>query len=587
MNQPVEPKVPLTQTQDIAATMAGEGLVMIVDDEEFVIELIHGFLESAGYKRFMSTSDSPKAIDLMQRERPQVVLLDINMPQMNGFQILEAMRSDPALQHIPAIVLTSADDPETKLKALGLGASDFLRKPVDFSELVLRLRNTLAAKAYQDYLAYYDRATGLANRQRFMHELERALRDSQEDSCMGAVLEFDLDRFKQINEALGPAAGDRVIKEAGQRIRGTMHSLSRAGDAGAVQGVAARSGGDEFSVVLPAVSNVQHAARVAESLLRALALPYQIDGKELHVTASAGLALFPADGTIIDELVKNAAAALHQAKQAGRNSYRFYSKEFNDKAAQRLTLEGELRKAIERGELELFYQPKLRVATREVCGAEALLRWRHPQRGLVPPNEFIPVAEESGLILGVGEWAIHAACRQLRDWDAAGLQRVSIAVNVSPRQFQPQLPGIVRAAVDSTGQGEYLRLELTESSVMGDPQKAINLLGELKGLGMKLSIDDFGTGYSSLSYLQKLPLDELKIDCSFVFAIRPHGGQAVLVDLIIGMAHSLGLSVVAEGVETELQLDYLRKRGCDECQGFLFSEPLPAAEFATKFLKHA
>jgi len=587
MNQPVEPKVPLTQTQDIAGTMAGEGLVMIVDDEEFVIELIHGFLESAGYKRFISTSDSPKAIDLMQRERPQVVLLDINMPQMNGFQILEAMRSDPALQHIPAIVLTSADDPETKLKALGLGASDFLRKPVDFSELVLRLRNTLAAKAYQDYLAYYDRATGLANRQRFMNELERALRDSQEDSCMGAVLEFDLDRFKQINEALGPAAGDRVIEEAGRRIRGTMHSLSRAGDAAAVQGVAARSGGDEFSVVLPAVSNVQHAARVAESLLRALALPYQIDGKELHVTASAGLALFPADGTIIDELVKNAAAALHQAKQAGRNSYRFYSKEFNDKAAQRLTLEGELRKAIERGELELFYQPKLRVATREVCGAEALLRWRHPQRGLVPPNEFIPVAEESGLILGVGEWAIHAACRQLRDWDAAGLQRVSIAVNVSPRQFQPQLPGIVRAAVDSTGQGEYLRLELTESSVMGDPQKAINLLGELKGLGMKLSIDDFGTGYSSLSYLQKLPLDELKIDCSFVFAIRPHGGQAVLVDLIIGMAHSLGLSVVAEGVETELQLDYLRKRGCDECQGFLFSEPLPAAEFATKFLKHA
>jgi len=587
MNQPVEPKVPLTQTQDIAATMAGEGLVMMVDDEEFVIELIQAFLESAGYKRFISTSDSPKAIDLMQRERPQVVLLDINMPEMNGFQILEAMRSDPALQHIPAIVLTSADDPETKLKALGLGASDFLRKPVDSSELVLRLRNTLAAKAYQDYLAYYDRATGLANRQRFMNELERALRDSQENSCMGAVLEFNLDRFKQINEALGPAAGDRVIKEAGRRIRGTMHSLSRAGDAGAVQGVAARFGGDEFSVVVAAVKNMQHAARVAESLLRALALPYQIDGKELHVTASAGLALFPADGTIIDELVKNAAAALHSAKQAGRNSYRFYSKEFNDKAARRLTLEGWLRKAIERGELELFYQPKLRVATREVCGAEALLRWRHPQRGLVPPNEFIPVAEESGLILGVGEWAIHAACRQLRDWDAAGLQRVSIAVNVSPRQFQPQLPGIVRAAVDSTGQGEYLQLELTESSVMGDPQKAINLLGELKGLGMKLSIDDFGTGYSSLSYLQKLPLDELKIDCSFLFAIRPDGGEAVLVDLIIGMAHSLGLSVVAEGVETELQLDYLRKRGCDECQGFLFSEPLPAAEFATKFLKHA
>jgi diguanylate cyclase len=585
MNQPVEPKAQLSQTQNLAAAMAGEALVMMVDDEELVIELIRTYLETAGYKRFVFTTEPRKAVELMLRERPQVVLLDIRMPGMSGFDIMQAMRDESSLQHIPVIVLTSVDDPETKLKALGLGVTDFLAKPVDESELVLRLRNTLAAKAYQDYLAYYDRATGLANRQRFMSELERALRDAYGNARMGAVLEFDLDRFKQINEALGPATGDQVIREAGRRIRRAVHGLVRADEVAVQQALGARFGGDEFSVLLPSVANVEQASRVVESVLRALAVPYQVDGKELHVTASAGVALFPADGVVIDEVVRNTEAALHQAKQAGRNGYRFYSKEFNDKAAHRLSLENQLRMAIERGELELCFQPKVRVESRALCGAEALLRWRHPQRGIVLPGEFVPVAEESGLIVALGEWALHAACRQLREWNAAGLRRVPVSVNVSPRQFQPQLPRIVQHAIRSTGQAGYLRLEVTESSVMADPQKAVTLLRELKALGIRLSIDDFGTGYSSLSYLQKLPLDELKIDRSFLSGIRAEGGDAVLVDVIIAMAHGLGLSVVAEGVENEAQLEYLRKRGCDECQGFLFSEPLQAADFAARFLK--
>ena len=584
MNQPVEPKMALSQTQNLAVAMAGEALVMMVDDEEVVIDLIQAYLDSAGYRRFISTTDPRKALALMLRERPQVVLLDINMPGMSGLQIMQAMRADPSLQHVPVIVLTAVNDPETKLKALGLGASDFLGKPVDESELVLRLRNTLAAKAYQDYLAYYDRLTGLANRHRFMSELDRAAREAYVEGRMGAVLEFDLDRFKQINEALGPATGDHVIREAGRRIRRAMHGFIRADEATLQQALGARFGGDEFSVLLPSVSNVEQASRVAEAVLRALADPYQVDAKELHLTASAGVALFPADGVAIDEVVRNAEAALRQAKQAGGNGYRFYSKEFNDKAALRLSIESQLRKAIERGELELFYQPKLRVESRVVCGAEALLRWHHPQRGIVPPGEFVSVAEESGLIAALGEWALHTACRQLLEWDAAGLKRVPISVNLSPRQFQPQLAAIVQQAIGVTGQAEYLRLEVTESSVMADPQKAITLLRELKALGMKLSLDDFGTGYSSLSYLQKLPLDELKIDRSFLSGIRSEGGDAVLVDIIIAMAHGLGLTVVAEGVESEMQLEYLRKRGCDECQGFLFSQPLRAAEFAAGFL---
>jgi diguanylate cyclase (GGDEF)-like protein len=581
MTHPIDPILKQAVTQNILASMAGEALVMMVDDENLVVELVQACLEAAGYRRFVSTSEAAKAIAMMQRERPDVVLLDISMPEVDGFQILERMHADARLQHIPTIVLTSADDPATKLKALEFGASDFLRKPVDSTELVLRLRNTLAAKAYQDYLAYYDRVTGLANRQRFMEELERALRAAQACGGMGAVLHLDLDRFKQINEALGPVTGDAVIKVAGRRIGNALEALARPG---AARVLAARFASDEFSVMLDAVADIEQAARAAEALLRALALPYYVNGRDLHVSASIGIAVFLADGSRADGLVKNATAALRQAKQAGRNAYRFYSREFNATAERRLNTEAELRRALERGELELYYQPKFDIARNALSGAEAVLRWRHPERGLVMPEEFIAIAEDAGLIVPVGTWVLHAACRQLRQWADARLPRVPTSVNVSPRQFLPQLPAIVRDAVLSTGQGPYLRLEITESSVMSDPQSAIGLLAELKALGIKLSIDDFGTGYSSLSYLERLPLDELKIDRSFLSAIRP-GADAVLVDVMIAMAHGLGLTVVAEGVETKLQLDYLRKRGCDEGQGFLFSEPLPAVEFAARFLK--
>ncbi|MEO8718044.1 MAG: EAL domain-containing protein [Burkholderiales bacterium] len=577
----------LGTTRGLALAMQGDALIMMVDDEPEMIDVIRRFVERAGYKRFMHTSKAPEAIELMRRDRPDVVLLDVRMPGMSGFEILEQMRADAQLQHTPVIVLTAAADPETMLKALEIGATDFLRKPVDRSELVLRLRNTLTSKAYQDFLAFFDRTTGLVNRQRFLSELERTLFDADAPGRMGALLQLGLDRFRQINEALGPAAGDSVIREAGRRIRGVLQANLDSEERHDHQPFAARFSGDEFSVLLPTIPNAEYPSHLADELLRALALPMDLGGKELRVTASIGVALFPANGLNGDELVKNAGAALHEAKNAGRNTFRYYSKELNAKAAQRLGIEEDLRRALERAELRLFYQPKFSIAGNEFCGAEALMRWQHPQRGLVPPNDFIPVAEESGLIASVGEWALNAACRQLQEWGAAGLRRVPIAVNVSPRQFQPQLPGIVRGAIAATGQREFLRLELTESSVMGNPKAAIKLLGELRDIGMRLSIDDFGTGYSSLSYLHLLPLHELKIDRSFIATISPQGGEAVLVDVIIAMAHSLGLTVVAEGVETQAQLDYLRTHGCDECQGFFFSKPLPAADFAAKYLERA
>ena len=568
----------------------GESLVMMVDDEPLVIEIAQAFLEEAGYRRFVSTSDSTAALAMALRERPDVLLLDINMPKVSGFDVLAAMREEKTLKSIPVIVLTSADDAETKLRSLELGAADFLRKPVDPSELALRMKNTLAAKAYRDFLAHYDAVTELPNRPRFMEQLERTLLRSREHGDNGALLQFDLDRFKQVNEALGPAIGDQLLHQAAKRLAAELEAMFEAQELGdnSSAGYLARFGGDEFSVIFAELSNLDHVARAAQRLLKVLAEPYQIQGHDIVVTSSIGTALFPADGEDVDTVVKNAGVALSQAKQQGRGECRFYSKEFNAMALQRLSLEGQLRRAVEQGELRLFYQPKFQVATRRLSGAEALLRWQHPERGLVPPMEFIPIAEQSGLIVPIGEWVLLAACRQNVEWAAQGLPRVPIAVNVSPRQFrQTGFARAVKSAIAATGQVEYLRLELTESSIMDDPESAIRVLQELKALGIKLSIDDFGTGYSSMSYLNRLPLDELKVDRSFLAEIKKPDDRVVLVDAIIALAHSLVLNVVAEGVETDEQLQYLARRKCDEAQGFLFSKPVPAEEFSAKFLKPA
>ena len=567
-----------------------KSLVMMVDDEPLVIEITQALLEDAGYRRFVSTSNPAEALALMLRERPNVLLLDINMPKVSGFDVLSGIRADKALNRVPVIVMTSADDPETKLKALELGAMDFLRKPVDPTELALRIRNTLAAKAHAEYVTHFDTVTGLPNRQRFMEQLERALAGAREGRLSGALLQFNIDRFKKVNEALGPAAGDQVLQLAGQRLAGEVHAMAKSEAFGdhAVRGFLARFGGDEFSVMLAALANVEQAARIARRLLDALQQPNDVEGRNVVVTGSLGVTLFPADGTDADTIVRNAGVALTKAKQSGGNAYRFYAKEISATALQRLSLESDLRHAVARGELRLFFQPKIDMATRKLAGAEALMRWQHPERGLVSPAEFIPIAEEAGLIVPMGEWALLEACRRSAAWAAQGLPKVKVAVNVSPRQFhQGKLAEAVKAAIAATGGAVHLQLELTESSIMHDPQSAIRVLQELKALGVTLSIDDFGTGYSSLSYLNQLPLDELKIDRSFLAAIKNADAPVALVDTIIAMAHSLGLKVVAEGVETEVQFDYLRRRKCEEAQGFLISKPVPADEFAAKFLKAA
>jgi diguanylate cyclase (GGDEF)-like protein len=560
-----------------------DATVMMIDDEETTIDVLQAFLENEGYKRFVTTSESSRAMELITSENPDVLLLDLHMPKVTGFDILTLLRRDQRFRHMPVIVLTSATDSDTKLKALQLGASDFLAKPVDPSELALRLRNTLAAKAYQDRLTFYDSLTGLPNRRLFMDRLLWSLRCAKREGTSGAVLHVDLDHFKKINDTLGHEIGDGLLVEVGRRLQPCVPELGalNGSDGADSQPFLSRVGGDEFNLLLPEVKRVENAVRAAGNILAAMKEPFFIDGHEVFITGSIGVAVFPNDGDSGDALLKHAGVAMNQAKQRGRNTYEFYSPKMNARALERLKLENQLRRALDRNELLPFYQPKVDLQTGQVRGAEVLLRWNHPQRGFVSPVEFIPLAEENGMIVEFGEWVLNAACKQNKAWQTAGLPNIRVAVNVSARQFRDgRFIQTLRQALQASGlDPQFLTLELTENTIMENAQENLDTLHAIKEMGAKLSVDDFGTGYSSLSYLKQLPLDELKIDRSFIVGIRSEEDDAPIVTSIISMAHSLHLRVVMEGIETEHQLVFSRDRGCDEYQGFLFSKPVPSSEF--------
>ena len=575
------PVVSGTARNDACATDAS---ILMVDDEPINMEVVQAYLEDAGYRNFITTSDSTCAMDIIRQKKPDVILLDLVMPEVTGFDILEQLQSDESLAYIPVIVLTSSDDSETKMQCLQFGAADFLAKPVDSSELVLRLRNTVRAKAYQDHLVYYDSLTGLPNRRRFAERLELALDHAERTGEGGAILHMDLDHFKKINDTLGHSVGDELLQQVSQRLDKRIRdgdSLGRLYDVGERASVS-RLGGDEFTILLPDMGHAQSATYLTRRILDVMKVPFKINGNELFITPSIGISIFPEDGKDMDTLLKHADIAMYQAKQHGRNCFEFYSSEMNARSLEQLNMEAGLRTALNNDELQLYYQPKLDVTTGVIVGAEALLRWEHPEMGMVSPVDFIPLAEETGMIVPIGARVLKMACRQARAWQDAGYGSLQIAVNVSIRQLRDSmLVRTVQAALEESGlQPQDLTLELTENMLMENAESSIEKLQQLKGLGVKISIDDFGTGYSSLAYLQKFTIDELKIDRSFIMQIEAGTDKAPIVEAVVAMAHSLNLAIVAEGVETRAQLEYLQKTKCGVYQGFLFSKPVPADEFA-------
>jgi diguanylate cyclase (GGDEF)-like protein/PAS domain S-box-containing protein len=428
-------------------------------------------------------------------------------------------------------------------------------------------------KRFEDqiqYQAYHDALTGLPNRMLFLDRLQIALAHARRQGGRAAVLFLDLDDFKVINDTLGHATGDRLLRGAAERLG----SCVREDD------TVARMGGDEFTLLLPDIGRVEDAARIAGKLLEAVAEPFEIDGQDLFVTTSVGVSLYPGDGEDAETLLKNADRAMYRAKEMGRNNYQLFAPALNVRAVNRLTLETRLRRALEREEFILYYQPQVNLTTRRVVGLEALVRWREAQGRLLEPSEFIPVAEEARLILPLGQWILRAACQQARSWQNLGLPDVRLAVNLSARQFQQQdlIRSVFFAVRDAGLVPGRLELEITESAAMQNVDRTIGMLHGLRDMGVRISMDDFGTGHSSLSYLKRFPIDAVKVDQSFVRDMTSDPSDAAIVRAIVAMAHSLGLNVVAEGVETPAQAEFLRRIGCDEMQGFLVGRPLPAEE---------
>ncbi|MCK6426547.1 MAG: EAL domain-containing protein [Burkholderiaceae bacterium] len=572
--------------------------LLVVDD---VPENLHALIEALkGEFRIQVASHGAKALEVVLGPAPpDLILLDILMPDMDGYEVCRRVKASPSGNRIPVIFVSMVGAVQDKVRGFALGASDYITKPFDIEEVRARIRAHLELARLRRFLedlvaqrsamlqvseekyrtlAHRDPLTGLSNRVLFAEQLDQAIAQAERSQRQFALLVLDLDKFAAVNESFGHGLGDQLLIEVARRLR----TLLPEGDA------IARVGGDEFHILLDRDEAAPWMDLSAQRLIEALSQPFDLEGQRLYVGASIGIALYPDDGRSAAVLQSHADAALHRAKAEGRNTLRFFSPDMTRQARERLTLEADLRHALQDGQLRLHYQPQLDLASGRIVGLEALVRWQHPQRGLVSPAAFIPMAEESGLIVPLGDWVLREACRQIKAWETQGLAPRHTAVNISAVQLgRGDLVHSVRQALAQADLApQRLELEITESFLMGDRDRAIHALAELRGLGLRLSIDDFGTGYSSLAYLQQLAVHKLKVDISFVRDITTNPGNASIVRAIVALGHSLGLEIVAEGVETAEQAEQLRGLGCEAIQGWLVSRPLPA-EAITALLAQA
>ena len=552
--------------------------VLLIEDNPGDARLIQAMIEEEDGTPFrLHCADRlSRGLELLSADgETALVLLDLSLPDSFGLETFAKVYAHAPT--VPIIVLTGNDDAKVALSAVKGGAQDYLVKGRLDRELLLRaMHYSIERKRYQvqlEHQANYDSLTGLPNRTLLHDRLKQAVY-AQRTPRNIAVVFMDLDHFKFVNDSLGHSVGDKLLKAMGERLRAAL----REGD------TVGRVGGDEFVLILADQNNEEVIFRAMQRIAAKVAEPLVIDGQELYVTCSAGISLYPQDGPDVDTLLKNADTAMYRAKEHGRSNFQFYTSEMNERVNERLALENALRRALDRQEFLLHYQQKVDLGSRAIVGAEALVRWMHPEWGLVRPARFISLAEETGLIVPLGEWVLRESCRQARAWLDEGLEPGVVSVNLSARQFRQQdLVRMVSRILEETRlDPARLEMELTESMVMHNVESAIATLQGLKSLGVRLSVDDFGTGYSSLAYLKDLPIDALKIDRSFV---RDIGGgveahEGVLAQAIISLGHNLHLKVIAEGVETDAQVRFLKRHGCDEVQGFLYGEPVPPADYA-------
>ncbi len=563
-------------------------LLLIVSDPAVAARVRQHLSESRAclFEVLETTSLKEGLQQLEQDAAVEVVLLDLRAADAAGLDALASARA--VSQEVPIVVLTGEEDEAQAVRALRLGAHDYLIDAASDSRLVIRtlrhaverqrmLRDLSLARQREFYLATHDGLTGLANRWAFHDQLRRALASASRNRSYLAVMVLDLDRFKAINDTLSHAFGDELLKAVAERLTAVVRESD----------LVARAGGDEFVVMLPDLRRDYDPAKVADHLLEALARPYRLGEREYWITTTIGVVVYPRDGADADTLLRNADAALFHAKSQGPNRYRFYADGMNAAALERLEIETGLREALERNEIFVHYQPQIDVESGEVFGVEALVRWRHPRRGVVSPAAFIPVAEETGVINAVGEWVLRTACADAARWIAAGASNLRLAVNVSSRQLGHKgFASVVSRALRESGlEPERLELEITESSVMRERGVTLAALLVARKLGVRVAIDDFGTGYSSLTALKRLPVDVIKIDRSFVRGVVSEAADATITRALVRMGQGLGLEVIAEGVETEAQRDTLRGFGCRLMQGYLFDRPMEAAELERKLLE--
>lgn len=547
-------------------------IVVLADDDPSIRLMVRHVLESEDFD-IIEASDGLEAIKAVEKHHPALILLDAVMPGIDGFTTCQQIK-EKGHTDIPVMMITGLDDDASVERAYEVGAIDFITKPIKWAVLKHRVKSVVAkviAERKVQLLAYRDTLTSLPNRLLFADRLEQAVIRSERSRTSMALMLVDIDDFKLVNDSFGHDAGDKLIKAVGELI---SKSLRRAD-------TIARLGGDEFAVIIEDINGPDDAISIADNLTTILEHNVRLDDQETYTSASIGIAVYPEDGKDARTLLKNADTAMFRAKENGRHCFQFYKPEMSVNAMERLDLENSLKAAFENDEFLIHYLPVIDIHKNEVVGVEALLRWQHPDKGMIQPADFVKIVEDCGLIVALGEWLIYSVCKQIKVWQDAGLENQNVSINLTPRQFKEQdlVALFTLAMAEHDIEATSLSVEVTERTLIDNIGEVESTLKKLRDMGMKILLDDFGTGYASLAYLKEFPVDVVKIDRAFVAGIPDNEDDSTIVDAIAGLTRGLKLSLLAEGVENERQLDVLKSVGCQYAQGFFWSKALPGNEY--------